>query len=356
MLSTLRLSTATTRITTDMSVTNQSSYRTLIMNIIFMTGLAVLVLVAQPTLAGMGKDDAEAISQSDGMRKAIAALNKGDFQNAYDLLDKERVVEKDGKIEINQELTNYQLADIHYLQALSLIGRDGKGQDLVLDDPSDNLDQNAYVRRMHDRAAQTHLTRALARNPRHQGALFKQGMLQVFHENSKSFYGDTDFKGSSDMLALLEELCTFNCGDIDTLEKAIKAAKATTPYVGLQLAKSPPELIEKPMVTTLKGSELIALAQKRFKTKRRPTFPGSMGQSQLRKANQEAKDSKDKLKSEGITTGVPVVAPAQIRVPTGAPAAIKPKNSKIKNIIQAIPAATAATISAVVGGSTVDSK
>jgi hypothetical protein len=262
------------------------------MNIIFMSVLAVLVLVAQPTLAMDGPNDPginEGPMQSDGMRNAVAALNKGEFQNAYDLLYKEQGEEKDGKFTKNPNLTKDQKADIHYLMGVSLIGRDGTGQDLVLEDTSENLDQNAYVRHMHDRPTNTHLTRALANKPNHEGALFELGMLEVFHDNSKSFYGDKTFKVSSDLLARLDKLCSFNCGLRDELKKALEAAKATTPYAGNQIATAPPSVMANPMATKSKGLKLIEQAQARFKTEKRPQLPGLLFREGLRKSNKAAK-------------------------------------------------------------------
>lgn len=104
MLSALRLSIATTQISADMSITNQRSNRTLIMSIIFMSVLAALVLVAQPTLAGSGgggsgssgsdgdsgdENQNAPNTTSDNMRHAIKFIAQKDFERAIESLNKE---------------------------------------------------------------------------------------------------------------------------------------------------------------------------------------------------------------------------------------------------------------------------
>ena len=102
MLSSSKLSTATTQISVDMSVTNQSSNRTLIMNIIFISVLAVLVLVAQPALAGAGSSadsgdsgDSGVENQnapnalSDLMQEAFRSMRNENYPMAIESLEKE---------------------------------------------------------------------------------------------------------------------------------------------------------------------------------------------------------------------------------------------------------------------------
>jgi hypothetical protein len=259
MLSTLRLSTATTRVTADMSVTNKSSNRTLIMNIIFMSVLAVLVLVAQPTLAGSGSGSGEGEGGSDGdgglaifsqsalIDEAINFIAEGKKASAFKSL----------KREIQQNPGN---ADAWYLLGVNT-KTSGKPNDFLRGFLFDTINDDktfgkkveawtssTYVKWVEGQSAydltsvesveeaisfenhsqaEMYLTYALHLKPKNKLALEAQARNHLIQEKnllSANIKGREALISALDMALTLRKLCSFNCGYVDALFDEIETA------------------------------------------------------------------------------------------------------------------------------------